>query len=276
MNCKVVDFFIIALLVLVFGSHSFAQDSTNFQTDTTNTTSDEDSIDDVVDIPGDTAIIKTAFDTGDDSLQKWKSSADFAYVRYLDSLLRKEKNLKADTTSIDKNTGKRRRVTISSAESNSGNFLNSFPLQIFFWTIAILFIGFIIYKLFLTNGIFAKRNTKVTGDQIENEPQGLNEYSEYDALIRDAEAKSDYNLSTRYLYLQTLKKLADSDVIIYSPDKTNYSYVKGLSNKNYGQDFASLTLNYEYVWYGKFVISSGHYKQMKEQFNSFNKKVQAI
>ena len=190
--------------------------------------------------------------------------------------MRKEKNLKTDTTSIDNNTGKKRRVTTLSTESNSGNFLNSFPLQIFFWTIAILFMGFIIYKLFLTNGIFAKRNTKVAGDQIENEPQGLNKYSEYDALIRDAEAKGDYNLSTRYLYLQTLKKLADSDVIIYSPDKTNYSYVKELSDRNYGQDFASLTLNYEYVWYGKFVINSGHYKQLKEKFNSFNKKVQTI
>ena len=67
MNCKVVNFFIIALLMFVFGSHSFAQDSTGFQTDTPYATIDEDSIDDVV--AGDTAIIKTAFDIGDDSLQ---------------------------------------------------------------------------------------------------------------------------------------------------------------------------------------------------------------
>ncbi len=276
MNCKTLKIFIAAVLLLLFNSSSFAQDSTDFQTDTTYTLDEEDSIATLEEIPEDTAIVKTAFDTGNDSLQRWKSRRDFSYIMYLDSLLRKEKNLRSDTVSINKNTGKKRRVTASSKESDSNNFLNSFPLKIFFWAVAIFFIGFIIYKLFLNDGIFAKRNTKVTGEQTENEHEGLNEYSEYDGLIGEAEARNDYNLSTRYLYLQTLKKLADSDVIIYSPDKTNYSYVKGLSNKNYWQDFASLTLNYEYVWYGKFVISSEHYKQMKEQFNSFNKKVQAI
>lgn len=273
MNCKTLKIFIAAVLLLVVNSHSFAQDSTDFQPDTTYTLDEEDSIATLEEIPEDTAIVKTAFDTGNDSLQRWKSSRDFSYIMYLDSLLRKEKNLRSDTVSIDKNTGKKRRVTASSNESDSNNFLNSFPLKIFFWAVAIFFIGFIIYKLFLTDGIFAKRNIKVREDQIENEPEGLNEYSEYDGLIGEAEARSDYNLSTRYLYLQTLKKLADRDLILYSPGKTNYSYVKELSNQNYRQEFASLTLNYEYVWYGKFVISSGQYRQLKEEFNSFNKKV---
>lgn len=273
MNCKTLKIFIAAVLLLVVNSHSFAQDSTDFQPDTTYTLDEEDSIATLEEIPEDTAIVKTAFDTGNDSLQRWKSSRDFSYIMYLDSLLRKEKNLRSDTVSIDKNTGKKRRVTASSNESDSNNFLNSFPLKIFFWAVALFFIGFIIYKLFLTDGIFAKRNIKVREDQIENEPEGLNEYSEYDGLIGEAEARSDYNLSTRYLYLQTLKKLADRDLILYSPGKTNYSYVKELSNQNYRQEFASLTLNYEYVWYGKFVISSGQYRQLKEEFNSFNKKV---
>ncbi len=273
MNCKILKFIIAAVLLLMFTSHSFAQDSTDSQPDTTYTSDDEDSTDNLVEIPEDTVVVKTAFDTGTDSLERWKSSRDFAYIMYLDSLLRKEKGLRTDTVSIDNNTGNKRRAATSSTEKNSSNFLNSFPLQIFFWAVAISFIGFIIYKLFLANGIFAKRNTKVTEEKIENELEGLNDYSEYDGLIRETETKSDYNLSTRYLYLQTLKKLADKDLISYSPDKTNYSYVKELSNENYRQDFASLTLNYEYVWYGKFVISSGHYLQLKEQFNSFKKKV---
>lgn len=254
-------------------SYSFAQDSINSQTDTTYSFNDEDSTDNLVEVPYDTAIVKAAFNTGIDSLQKWKSSHDFAYIMYLDSLLRKEKGLRMDTVSIDKNTGKKRRASSSPAENNSDNFVNSFPLQIFFWAVAIFFIGFIIYKLFLTNGIFAKRNTKVTEGRAEDEPEGLNAYSEYDRLIREAEFKNDYNLSTRYLYLQTLKKLADNDLILYSPDKTNYSYVKELSNQNYNQEFASLTRNYEYIWYGKFVINPDSYQQLKEQFNLFNKKL---
>lgn len=273
MNCKAVIFFIIAVFTFTCSSNSFAQDSTGYQPDTIYTSGDEDSTGNLIEIPQDTVIAQTVFDTGNDSMQRWKRSRDFAYIMYLDSLLRKEKNLRTDTVSIDMNTGKKRRVTASPAENNSGNFLNSFPLQIFFWAVAVFFIGFIIYKLFLANGGFVKRNTKVTEEKIENEKEGLNEYSEYDGLIREAETKSDYNLSTRYLYLQTLKKLADRDLILYSPDKTNYSYVKELSNQNCQQEFASLTLNYEYVWYGKFVISPDHYQQLKEQFNSFNKKV---
>ncbi len=149
MNCKALNFFIVAFLLLMYTSHSFAQDSTDSQPDTTYTSGDEDSADNLVEIPEDTVIVKSAFDIGNDSLQRWKHSRDFAYIMYLDSLLRKEKGLRMDTVSIDKNTGKKRRAAASSTQNNSNNFLNSFPLQIFFWAIAILFIGFIIYKLFL-------------------------------------------------------------------------------------------------------------------------------
>ncbi len=272
MNCKPLKFFVAAFFLIIFCGNAFAQDSTDSQADSTYAFEDEDSAESMVEIPDDTVIIKNAFDDGNDSLQRWKSSSDFAYIMYLDSLLRKQKDLRMDTISIDKTTGKKRRASLS-PKSNSGNFLNSFPLQIFFWALAIFFIGFIIYKLFLANGIFAKRNTRIAEEKTESDPEGLTEYSEYDNLVREAENKNDYNLSTRYLYLQTLKKLADKDLILYSPDKTNYSYVKELSNQNYKQEFAKLTLNYEYVWYGKFIISPGHYEQLKGQFNLFNKKI---
>lgn len=270
MSCKALKFFIIVGLSIIFYGRSFAQDAAD-ETDTTYAFED-DSTDNLIEITTDTAIVRNDFDTRIDSLQRWKNSRDFSYVTYLDSLLRNEKDLRMDTVSIDAKTGKKRRTGASQLKRNSGNFLNSLPLQIFFWALAIFFIGFIIYKLFLTDGIFSKRNAKAVGPQPGIEPEGLNEYSEYDRLIREAEAKSDYNLSTRYLFLQTLKRLADADLIQYSPDKTNYNYVMELSNKNYRHDFASLTLNYEYVWYGKFVLTPDRYRQLKEQFISFNKK----
>ncbi len=271
MSCKALKFFIIVGLSIIFYGRSFAQDAGD-ETDTTYAFED-DSTGNLIEIPTDTAIVKTDFDTRIDSLQRWRNSRDFAYVTYLDSLLRNEKDLRMDTVSIDAKTGKKRRTSASQLNKNSGNFLNSLPLQIFFWALAIFFIGFIIYKLFLTDGIFSKRNAKAAEPQPGIEPEGLNEYSEYDSLIREAESKSDYNLSTRYLFLQTLKRLADGDLIQYSPDKTNYNYVKELSNKNYSHDFALLTLNYEYAWYGKFVLTADRYRQLKEQFISFNKKV---
>ena len=180
--------------------------------------------------------------------------------------------LKADTVSIDKNTGKKRGVS-NAPGINSNSLLNSFPVKIFFWAVAIFFICFVIYKLFFAHVVFAKRNIKADDIQTADEPLGLNEYSEYNMLIKAAEVEKDFNLATRYLYLQTLRRLGDRDLIQFSADKTNYAYVKELTGKPYQQAFASLTLNYEYVWYGKFSISENRYVQLKEEFISFNKKM---
>lgn len=277
MNGKLLKFFLVAVLFFVVSSYSFAgnndQDVQDAQADTVYASGEADSIIGNEEIAGDTAITKTLFDTGNDSLQKWKHSADFGYIAYLDSLLKKETGVRTDTISIDKNTGKKRREVNSSKDADSNNFLNSLPLQILLWAVAAFFIGFIIYRLFFRGSLFAKRKANFSEEQVSGELAGLDEYSEYNALIHEAESKNDFNLSTRYLYLQTLKKLSDSDLILFSRDKTNYSYLKELSKQNYLQEFASLTLSYEYVWYGKFIITSTQYQELKKQFILFNKKV---
>ena len=129
------------------------------------------------------------------------------------------------------------------------------------------------YKLFFTGGLFAKGNAKADDEPVNKEPEILNEYSAYNVLIHEAELKNDFNLSIRYLYLQSLKKLADSELIIFSPDKTNNLYVQELAGHSYQQEFAFLTLNYEYVWYGRFTIDMTRYQKLKEEFILFNKKV---
>jgi hypothetical protein len=75
------------------------------------------------------------------------------------------------------------------------------------------------------------------------------------------------------LYLQSLKKLSDKELILFSPDKTNNNYISELSGRDYQNDFYLLTHNYEYIWYGKFLIDVANYQQLKSQFISFNKKV---
>ena len=39
------------------------------------------------------------------------------------------------------------------------------------------------------------------------------------------------------------------------------------------KQFAPVTRNYEYVWYGKFSMSQVHYQKLKHEFNEFNKKI---
>ncbi|MEO8108496.1 MAG: DUF4129 domain-containing protein [Ginsengibacter sp.] len=271
MNYKVLKFFIVVMLLTV-SMHLHAQQGRGMEDDSTMIYDEEDSADVVEEPTGDTAIIKNNFDIGNDSTQKWKNSPDFAYIKTLDSLLRKGIGLKADTVSIDKNTGKKR-VASNATEISSNSLLNSFPVKIFFWVVAIFFICFIIYKLFFTGGLFSKGNINADMVKTEDEHLGLNEYAEYNTLIKDAEQEKDFNLSTRYLYLQTLRRLGDRELIQFSPDKTNYAYVKELAGNSHQQAFASLTLNYEYVWYGKFAIAENRYRQLKEEFISFNKKM---
>ena len=161
-------------------------------------------------------------------------------MAYLDSLLKKKKNdLRIDTISIDKNSGRSKSKTFSTPSSSSTGFLNSFPVKIFFWLIAIFFIGFILYKLFFKGGLFAKGNIKDDNEPAVEESEKLNEYSAYNDLIHEAELKNDFNLAIRYLYLQSLKKLSDAELILFSPDKTNKLYVQELS----GHKLISLNLH---------------------------------
>jgi hypothetical protein len=273
MNCNPVKFCGIFLLLFFFNSNCFAQSNNENGADTSGASIAVDSATSDPENTTDTSVTKIAFDNSNDSILKWKQGPEFGYMPYLDSLLKKKKNdLRVDTISIDKNTGSSRGKTLSTPSSSSNGFLNSFPVKIFFWLIAIFFIGFILYKLFFKGGLFAKGNIKNDNEPAE-EPEKLSEYSAYNELIHEAELKNDFNLATRYLYLQSLKKLSDRELILFSPDKTNQLYVQELSGQSYQFEFASLTLNYEYAWYGKFAINLTRYQKLKEEFILFNKKI---
>ena len=83
----------------------------------------------------------------------------------------------------------------------------------------------------------------------------------------------NYRLAVRYSYLQTLQTLAGSGLVQFSADKTNYQYVNELSGKPYQNDFAALTLNYEYVWYGNFDIKEDVYNRLLKEYQSFHQKL---
>jgi len=222
-------------------------------------------------LPLDTA--QQHFSNNNDSILKWKQSREFAYMHYLDSVLRKEKNLKADTVSIDERGKITRNQRSGNNTSGFNKILNSLPLRIFFWALALIFIGFISYKVFFKNGIFKRKKNKLIRQNEDGAPHDLEEFLKYDALVSEAENKSEFNLATRYLFLKTLKSLADKGFIDFTAEKTNKEYLKEMEqNKSFNQ-FERLTRNYEYIWYGKFLIDQNKYQNLKEQFILFNEKV---
>lgn len=206
-----------------------------------------------------------------DNIVKWKRSREFLYIHYLDSLLRNQKDIKSDTVSLDGKTGGIKRNHPRKDNSYMNRLLNSAPFKIFFWLLALLFLGFIAYNLLFKNGIFSRRKNKLNTRGIEDPEPELVEISKYDSLIADAENNGNFNSATRYLFLKTLKLLSERELIHFAADKTNHEYLREMRSNNYYDEFKSLTRNYEYVWYGKFLIDQNAYQHLKEQYQSFNK-----
>ncbi len=205
-----------------------------------------------------------------DSLQLLKNTREFAYMNYLDSLLRNNKNLRVDTADISMVHRKGELAPAKADNSKLNRFLNSDPVRIFFWMAAVFFIGFIIYKIFLKNDLFARGNKKLLEKEVDFPLTALDEPFKYDPLINDAELKNDFNLATRFLYLKTLKILSDKEFIHFSPEKTNREYLSEMATNAYLDRFSSLTRKYEYAWYGKFLIDLTSYNKLKEEFTRFN------
>ncbi|HJS55078.1 MAG TPA: DUF4129 domain-containing protein, partial [Chitinophagaceae bacterium] len=129
--------------------------------------------------------------------------------------------------------------------------------------------GVLIYKLFLGNSSFFARSRKnilsditLEAEEITNDP---------DTQFRNALRNGNYRLAVRYLYLQSLNRLSEKKFIEINSNKTNYEYVKEVSSRKFANEFASLTLLYEYVWYGEYPVDERLFEQIQGGFIQFNK-----
>ena len=77
----------------------------------------------------------------------------------------------------------------------------------------------------------------------------------------------------RYWYLKSLHHLHERGLLQLAADKTNYQYVNEIKNVSQRNEFASLTMNYEYVWYGEFAVDQLLYQRLEGSFSSFVKKI---
>ncbi len=225
---------------------------------------------------GDTVLNRNKFET--DSVQDYKGDKDFAYMKYLDSLLRKSKDITVDTFSINNSASSRskKEAAQNTRSINTMPRLNIFSapiVKIILWILAVFLIGFIVYKLFLGENFFKRNRSYKNISDTQKEEDDISDPSAYDTLISQAVTNKNYRLAIRYLYLKTLQMLAGSGLLEFSADKTNYQYVNELRGKSYQNDFAALTLNYEYVWYGKFEIGEDVYTRLFKDYKSFHQKL---
>jgi len=136
-----------------------------------------------------------------------------------------------------------------------------------------VFFFFVLYKLFFTQGFFQRSYATTNVTVLADDTQNLSKTADYTKLIAGAISNKNYRLAVRYHYLQTLQKLSLKEIIQFASDKTNYQYVNELAGKPYKKAFASLTLSYEYVWYGAFEIDENIFSAIQNQFKQFNAEV---
>ena len=194
-----------------------------------------------------------------DSVKALKNSKQLAYAKNLDSVLREYQQ------------------KLRKEESSAKNDLNWFgrlilsPVtQYVFWALAVFFLSFILYKLFFTEGFFQSAYARVQAVTAENEKNKPSPTPDYGKLIELAVSDHNYRLAVRYHFLQALQKLSSRGDIEFSTDKTNHQYLQEIAGRKYSRDFAALTLDYEYVWYGEFGIDEAAFNLIQNKFKKFN------
>ncbi|MBC7534133.1 MAG: DUF4129 domain-containing protein [Ferruginibacter sp.] len=221
----------------------------------------------------DTTLYTHVINISADTLIAWKKDSRYSYIRNLDSLLKlKEQELKDDEKERNGPGNGYGSTPKDKAPSFAENLLSSNILSTILWAFAVSLVLFILYKLFLNQGIFQRKVTELpVKGLVEDEPIPA-DVSDYDKLIQQSFKLSDYRMAVRYLFLKTLWKLCDKGLLERSVDKTNFQYVREIApaKKN---EFAALVLKYEYIWYGRFIISREQYAEVEKDYTTFYNKI---
>ncbi len=189
-----------------------------------------------------------------DTIQVLKKDKGHAWIKNIDSLLQDaQKNVQ---NSSDRKSG----------PSFMDGILNSDFLKTLLWLLAFSFVGFIIYRLFLSKGLFKSSTTRPV-KVIEEENEDISA-ANYEGMVQQAYASGDYKMAIRFLFLQTLQRLNAREFIVFSADKTNSMYVNELpvTKRN---EFASLALYFEYIRYGNAALTKETFDSIAIRYNTF-------
>ncbi|RYD76642.1 MAG: hypothetical protein EOP53_14350 [Sphingobacteriales bacterium] len=208
----------------------------------------------------DTVLYSNAVVLEKDSINSWKRKKEFAYIKNLDSLLK---------ASQEKEPIHKQRIP--GGDSFATRLLGGPVIKIILWTLALFFVGIIVYQLLKNRGLFQRSSRSKVAEKPEDEDILLL-HDDFEKLAQQAIAIGDYRMAVRYHFLKILQQLRDKNHISYEPDKTNARYVYELP-LNWRNDFSKLIFQYEYVWYGHFDINQHQYEQVKYGFHSFLQKI---
>jgi hypothetical protein len=215
----------------------------------------------------DTTLAFTNLYMSTDSLYELTNQEKYNWIKTLDSLLKdKKKKEDAATKKAVNNTKEYKPRTGFNLE----NIFNSGIAKGILYSLAALFVGFILYSLFINKGIFGKAQQTLV--EVANTEDEIDLSNDYSALALQAQAAGNYKLATRYLFLDNLKLLNEKQLITFALDKTNIKYCQEIDAVK-RPEFSKLCLYYEYVWYGNADINLNNFEVVKNAFLSFKQSV---
>ncbi len=163
-------------------------------------------------------------------------------------------------------------LTDQSSSRSSGSNFNGWT--IFFMIVGAALIIFFVLKATGTGGNLmfkgkSKRKADVDATLEDVDIHAIN----YETDIALAKSKNDYRLAVRLWFLRSLKEMTDLGLINWKIDKTNSDYYYELSGNDLQRPFGSVSLLYDYVWYGDFEIDSKKYNEAESELNDYYVKV---
>jgi hypothetical protein len=135
------------------------------------------------------------------------------------------------------------------------------------------FTAVVIWYLISSNAsIFRRAPYVITSATDDANTENIFEMN-FESEINKTMAMGQYRLAVRLMFLRMLKNLSEKNIIQYKQDKTNFDYLMQVHATSYYKDFFRLTRNYEYTWYGKFDLSQEAFTIIKNDFETFDSKM---
>jgi Domain of unknown function (DUF4129) len=119
--------------------------------------------------------------------------------------------------------------------------------------------------------LFSRRGAK---DIAEHETTVENIHTmKFESELEKAIRLKNFRLALRIMYLETLKKMTDQNVIHWQPEKTNWDYVREVKDAGLRAPFTEITNAYDYAWYGEFAIDEPLFRMMQDKMTRFRQKM---
>ncbi len=142
-------------------------------------------------------------------------------------------------------------------------------IRVLLWALAIFSIGIVIYSLY-KKGVFGLIGRKQQEVNISDEDLlFIQKEEDWEERIRESIDECNYNEAIRFLFLQVLRILDDTNHIELDKAKSIRDYQKELSN-TYSNQFKVLSRYYQYAWFGGVGIDKEHFNEMHSTFRDFN------